>query len=166
MATKRKTSQSRKAPVDRTGVLDRAVERGEEVWLAGLGALSLSYKGGRQFVEEDAAKLYRDLVRDGEKVVKQARSAGESWLDDARKSVSDRWTTARTKVDSAVEETAEQAGSGLARVEEALGIDQIFDRRVKRALDRLGYPTPNQHMALKRKVDRLAREEKAGGKAA
>jgi len=143
-----------------------AIEQGEKVWLAGLGVLARAQEEGRELVDADKTKLYKDLVKTGRKFSDQAKDKGQSQLDDVRKTIRDAFDKARDEVRSTYDRAIDQTESGVDKIAESLGIEQIFDRRVAKALDRLGYPTKKQYDALQRKVNALSKKATAPKKAA
>lgn len=138
-----------------------AMEQGEKVWLAGIGVLARAQDEGREWVDADKARLYEDLVKTGRKFADQAKDKGQSQLDDARKTIRDAFDKARNEVKSTYDRAIDQTETGVEKIAESLGIEQIFDRRVAKALDRLGYPTKKQYDALQRKVNALSKKAAA-----
>ena len=134
-----------------------AIEQGEKVWLAGLGVLARAQDEGRDLVDADKVKLYEDLVKTGRKFADQAKDKGQSQLDDARKAIRDAFDKARDDVKTTYDRAIDQTESGVDKIAESLGIEHIFDRRVGKVLDRLGYPTKKQFDALNRKVNALSK---------
>lgn len=105
------------------GMMDSA----QQIWLAGLGALSKT--------QTEGTKLFDALVREGEAV--QARTA---------KAADDRVEEVKGKV----EEIKVRATDNLDKLE------QVFEQRVSRVLNSLGVPTHSDIRDLTRQVEELA----------
>lgn len=108
-----------------------------QVWLAGLGALATA--------EEEGGKLFKSLVKKGEKYEKSVKIP----VDKAAKSVK-----------GTVKDVRSKAGKTVKKFEAAL------DDHVDAALNRIGVPTNKEIAKLTRKVDRLTKklEESLGSK--
>ncbi|HYQ91741.1 MAG TPA: phasin family protein [Candidatus Competibacteraceae bacterium] len=102
---------------------DNAIEYARQVWLAGLGALAKAEKEGN--------KLLDTLVQRGEELEAQAMQKAEDAVEDLK----DRLGGVR-----------ESAVSNLNKLEKA------FQKRVKRALHRLGVPNRDDIQDLARQV--------------
>jgi poly(hydroxyalkanoate) granule-associated protein len=100
-----------------------------QVWLAGLGALATA--------EEEGGKLFRSLVRKGQKYEKSVKVP----VDKAAKSVK-----------GTVKDVRSKAGKTMKKFEAA------FDEHVDAALNRIGVPTQKEIARLTRKVDRLTKK--------
>ena len=120
-------------------VPDELAERGREIWLAGLGALSM--------VEDEGVKLFNNLVE-----------KGEAWEKTGRKQLGaakTRLEAAREKVESAVGDAAAK-GSKITELD-----DMIFsavEETVEKVLQRLGVPTHAEVKDLAVKVEKLSNE--------
>ena len=121
-----------------------------QIWMAGLGALSRTQEGG--------TKVFDELVREGSKLQGAA-------LDTAQKVVRDALQGAQKSVNRKVDDVRGQA------TETWDSLEKIFQTRVQRALHQLGMPTAEEITALTRKVnelthsvDRLAKAGPAGKK--
>jgi poly(hydroxyalkanoate) granule-associated protein len=118
---------------------DELAERGREIWLAGLGALSMA--------EEEGVKLFNTLV-----------SKGEAWEQEGRKQLGaakDKLDAAREKVASAVGEAASK-GSKITELD-TLILSKVEDT-VEAVLERLGVPTHAEVKDLAGKVEKLSAE--------
>jgi poly(hydroxyalkanoate) granule-associated protein len=102
------------------------VESAQQIWLAGLGAFS------RARTEGD--KMFQVLVERGKAMRGQARSAADQ-----------AYKTARAQADAA----ATQAAGKWDKLE------QVFEERVSRSLNRLGVLTSKDVEALARQVEDL-----------
>jgi poly(hydroxyalkanoate) granule-associated protein len=107
-----------------------------QIWSAGLGAMSRAQSGGTKFFEE--------LVREGAKLQGSA-------LDTAQKVVMQAFQGAQKSVNKRVDDVKGQA------TETWDNLEKIFQTRVQRALHQLGMPTAEEITALTRKVDELGR---------
>ncbi len=105
-----------------------------QVWAAGLGALSRAQGGG--------SKVFEDLVREGSRLQGTA-------IDTAQRVVMQAFQGAQNKVNRRVGSVKDQATETLDNLE------KIFQTRVQRALHQLGMPTAEEITALTRKVDEL-----------
>ncbi|MFO1429171.1 MAG: phasin family protein [Candidatus Competibacteraceae bacterium] len=105
---------------------DNAIEYARQVWLAGLGALAKAEKEGN--------KLFDTLVKRGEELEAQAMQKAE----DAVEELKDR-----------LDEARESAVDNLNKLEKA------FQKRVTRALHRLGVPSRDDIQDLARQVNVL-----------
>ena len=97
-------------------------------------------------------KLFDEFVDAGREFADRAKGAGEAQIENTRDAIRGAFDSAREQAKSGYERAITQTESNVEKITETLGIDQIFDRRVERALQRLGYPTVKQFEALKKKV--------------
>lgn len=131
-----------KASANATSSASREQTRGDgnllytanQVWAAGLGALSRAQGGG--------TKVFEDLVREGSRLQGTA-------IDTAQRVVMQAFQGAQKKVNRRVGSVKDQATETLDNLE------KIFQTRVQRALHQLGMPTAEEITALTRKVDEL-----------
>jgi poly(hydroxyalkanoate) granule-associated protein len=118
---------------------DELAERGREIWLSGLGALSM--------VEEEGVKLFNSLVE-----------KGEAWQQEGKKQVG----TARKKLDEALEKVEASLSDVVARGSKLSDLDDkllaTVEERVEKALKRLGVPTHAEVKDLSSKVAKLSSE--------
>lgn len=105
-----------------------------QIWSAGLGAMSRAQSGGTKFFEE--------LVREGAKLQGSA-------MDTAQKVVMQAFQGAQKSVNRHVGGVKGQA------TETWDNLEKIFQTRVQRALHQLGMPTAEEIGALTRKVNEL-----------
>jgi len=101
-------------------------ESASKIWLAGLGAYAKT--------QEEGEKLFQSLVKEGEKIEKQARKAAEARLEEAK---------------SKVVEFRGKAGQQIDRLED------LFQERVAQVLNRLGVPTQEDIRELTKRVEAL-----------
>ncbi len=118
-----------------------------QIWLAGLGAMSRAQAG--------APKVFDELISEGTRLQGGA-------LDAAQKVVMQAFQGAQRTVHKQVGDVKEQA------TETWDNLEKIFQTRVQRAMHQLGMPSAEEITALTRKVDGLssAVEKLAGGKPA
>ena len=138
MARKTKSSR-RSAPGADQKIAQAVVDSAQKIWLAGLGAFS------RARSERD--KMFETLVERGQELRGQATRAADEALK-----------TVRAQADA----TAQQAAGKWDKLE------QVFEERVSRSLNRLGVLTNKDMDELGRQVASLneAVRDLMGGKAA
>ncbi len=110
-----------------------------QIWLAGLGAYNKA--------EEDAGKVFDKLVQEGEDIEKKTRGVFEKQF----KIVEDRVDVVRDKANTTMDK-----------------LENVFDSRVSKALDRLRVPNYLEYKELKEEVEQLRErlaelEKKQGG---
>ncbi len=136
-----KTSSTRKSVLSS---VDPLVEYGREVWLAGLGAMSLAQKetgkiGGKAL--EKGSKLFDQLVKEGSKLEQSTRKNVDTTTDDILGGIEQR-----------VDRVRQKAANNWDKLE------SVFEDRVARALGRLGVPTADEIQELINEVNHLSRE--------
>ena len=114
----------------------------QQIWLAGLGAFAKA--------QEEGNKVFDALVKEGKGLQKRTRSQAEDAMGKVSGLVSGR-----------VGKVAGDLGSKATESWDRL--EQVFEDRVSRALNRLGVPTQADVDALSAKVDALARAVKGVG---
>jgi poly(hydroxyalkanoate) granule-associated protein len=132
MATKRKPRKS--AGSAKSAAQERMLEAMNQIWLAGLGALSKARKGTPQMIDE--------LAAEGARVQADTRGAAE-------KALGGLLTGVKTALDSNISQVRDQTKDALE------GLEAIFQTRVRRALTQLGVPSAEDIEELSRRVDRL-----------
>ncbi|HET9820040.1 MAG TPA: phasin family protein [Rhodanobacteraceae bacterium] len=114
------------------GVMDSA----QQIWLAGLGALSRTQQEGGKFFDalvEEGVRIQEKTHAYTQEQVKQAREQTTPWMEQARK-----------------------------RTNEAMGkIEQAFDERIARAAKRMQMPSHADIQDLTARIDALTREVRA-----
>ncbi|MCP5425906.1 MAG: phasin family protein [Gammaproteobacteria bacterium] len=106
-----------------------------QIWLAGLGAFAKA--------EEEGSRLFESLVKEGEKIESRTRKVAEETLDGVKGQVE--------KVRGRATDTWD-------------GIEQVFEDRVARVLNRLGVPTNDDVQELTKRVEELNQTVKGLGK--
>ena len=136
MSSKKKTETS-------SNVVATEIEKySRQIWLAGLGAYSK--------VSKDGSKLFDNLVKDGEKAEKIAKTEVDKQVEAVKESVE----SAKTRVSGV-------KGKALGKWNE---LEEAFDKRLNSAISRLGVPSRNEVKALQDQVETLtAQIEKLTG---
>jgi poly(hydroxyalkanoate) granule-associated protein len=114
------------------GVMDSA----QQIWLAGLGALSRTQQEGSKFFDtlvEEGGKLQDKTRGYTQEQIKRAREQAGPWIDEARR----------------------RTGDAFGRLE------KVFDDRIARAMERMGVPSRKDMDALSARIDELTRELRA-----
>jgi poly(hydroxyalkanoate) granule-associated protein len=101
-------------------------ESTNRIWLAGLGAFAKT--------QEEGERLFQSLVKEGEKVEKQARKAAEARIVEARNKV------------------VEFRGKATQQIDR---LEELFQERVAQVLNRLGVPGREDIQELSRRVEAL-----------
>ena len=109
---------------------DTVRDSAQQIWLAGLGAFSKA--------QEEGAKVFEALVKEGKGLEAKTRKMTESRMSE----VSD-------QVNKAAQSATNKANAAWDKLE------QVFEDRVARALNRLGVPTNNDIQTLTKKVAEL-----------
>jgi poly(hydroxyalkanoate) granule-associated protein len=102
------------------------MDSAHRIWLAGMGAFSMA--------QDEGSKLFDSLVEEGEKLEKRTRQAAEDTAQGVR---------------GKIEDVKGKASQSMGRLE------QVFEERVARALNRLGVPTADDVAAMTRRVEEL-----------
>ncbi|TAN07857.1 MAG: poly granule associated protein [Rhodanobacteraceae bacterium] len=114
------------------GITDSA----QQIWLAGLGALSRTQQEGGKFFDalvEEGVRIQQKTHAYTQEQAQQAREQAAPWVEAARK-----------------------------RTSAAMGkLEQAFDERVARAFKRMNMPSQSDIKDLAARVDALAREVRA-----
>lgn len=139
MNSKKKTETTEKS----SNVVVAEIEKySRQIWLAGLGAYSK--------VSKDGSKLFDNLVKDGEKAEKVAKTEVDKQVEVVKESVE----SAKTRVSGV-------KGKALGKWNE---LEEAFDKRLNSAISRLGVPSRNEVKALQDQVETLtAQIEKLTG---
>lgn len=144
MAKKKATKKSVDSKKSILSGVDPLVEYGREVWLAGLGALSMAQEEGGKIggkVMAKGSKLFDQLVKEGSKLEQTTRKSVNTAGDDIRGGI-----------ESRVDRVRKTAASNWDKLE------SVFEERVARALGRLGIPTADEIQELVNQVNELNRE--------
>lgn len=109
---------------------DRIKDSAQQIWLAGLGAFAK--------MQEEGGKAFEALVKDGANVQKKTQKAAEESLSQAQ-----------ARMAGFATEFGAKAAGGWGKLE------NIFEERVARALEKLGVPSAQEVAALKARVAAL-----------
>jgi poly(hydroxyalkanoate) granule-associated protein len=109
-----------------------------QIWLAGLGAFAKA--------QEEGAKVFDALVQEGKGLEAKTRKMTESRVNDMNAQMNKAAATA-TKAAQAASDKANAAWDKL---------EQVFEDRVARALNRLGVPTHKDINSLSKQVAELS----------
>lgn len=113
------------------------MESAQQIWLAGLGALSKAQQEGGKYFEtlvEEGAQVQERTRNYTQKQFEQAQQRAEPWVNGARK------------------RTADAFGK----------FEQMFDQRLARAMDRMRMPTREDFDNLTARIEELERQVRAG----
>ncbi len=118
----------------------------ENVFLAGLGALSNAQKMG--------ADTFDTLVKQGEKFRKQTTKRTEALIDDVQDAIREMGDDAQEKAEGLFDQVRDRT-----KLEK---LQDVFDSRVADAMDRLKVPTKKDVDAINRKLNKILKtlEEK------
>ncbi|MGA2399941.1 MAG: phasin family protein [Steroidobacteraceae bacterium] len=131
MATKRKSKSVRKA---KSTPPARVLDSMNQVWLAGLGAMSKARQG--------APLMLQELIAEGARVQTQARGSAEKMLGGLVGEM-------KSTLNSSVKQVRSQTADALDNLEE------MFQTRVHRALTQLGVPSAEDVQKLSQRVELL-----------
>jgi len=123
----------------KTAASNELSERLEQVFLAGLGALSTA--------SEIGAKTFDSLVDQGQGYRKAASKKTGDLIEDVQDAVREVTEGAQTRASGLIDQVREQ--SNVTR------LNDVFDKRVDATLHRLGVPTQKDLDALNAKLDKL-----------
>jgi len=121
-----KKLKGRNRPDADSNVTGTVMDSAHRIWLAGMGAFSMA--------QDEGSKLFDSLVEEGEKLEKRTRQAAEDTAQGVR---------------GKIEDVKGKASQSMGRLE------QVFEERVARALNRLGVPTADDVAAMTRRVEEL-----------
>ena len=121
---------------DEKQTIGNVLSSAHQIWLAGLGAFAKA--------EKEGTKLFESLVKEGEKVEARAKRVVENKVEEIK-----------GKVENAVEEVRDRATDTWD------GLEQVFEDRVARVLNRLGVPTYEDIQELSKRVEALNENVKA-----
>lgn len=109
---------------------DRIKDSAQQIWLAGLGAFAK--------MQEEGSKAFEALVKDGTGMQKKTQQAAEETL-----------AQAQTRMAGFASEFGTKAAGGWGKLE------NIFEDRVARALEKLGMPSAAEVAALQARIEAL-----------
>ena len=132
MARKLKQAAGKSAADNK--LLQSVRESAQEIWQAGLGAFAKA--------QQEGTKVFEALVKEGEGLSKKTRAIAEGKIAEVTGTV----TQAATRFSSRAQASATETWDKL---------EQVFEDRVARSLNRLGVPTQRDVQALSRRVEEL-----------
>lgn len=109
---------------------DRIKDSAQQIWLAGLGAFAK--------MQQEGSKAFEALVKDGVGVQRRTQQAAEETL-----------AQAQARMAGFASEFSNRAAGGWGKLE------NIFEDRVARALEKLGMPSAQEVAALQARVEAL-----------
>lgn len=117
-------------------------ESAQQIWLAGLGAFAKA--------QEEGGKVFEALVKEGTSIQRKTQAAAEE------------------KISEATSRMASMAGDISSKASGQWGkLEDIFEDRVSKALNKLGVPSAKDIDVLMARIDELNRNvEKLSGKGA
>jgi poly(hydroxyalkanoate) granule-associated protein len=132
------TSVKKKKGTDLSNLPSELTERGREIWLAGLGALSR--------IEEEGDKVFKTLV-----------DRGRDYESKRRKQIDDAASTIKNRQDALTSDVSKRIDDATKTVED------VVNRTVNSTLGRIGVPTRHEVRGLSDKVSVLSRKLDALG---
>ena len=105
-------------------------ESAQQIWLAGLGAFSKA--------QEEGGKAFETLVKEGLSIQRKTQAVAEGKISEAT-----------SKMASMANDIQSKAGERWGKLE------NIFEDRVAKALNKLGVPSAKEVEALKARIDEL-----------
>jgi poly(hydroxyalkanoate) granule-associated protein len=126
---------------------DPVVNSARDIWRAGLGAFSLAQQEGGKVVGQGAA-IFDNLVKEGEKLEAEGRKA----VDESGAAVSKKAKARRSIIEGKVDAARKQAEDGWDKLE------NVFEDRVARVMERLGIPTAGDLDKLSRQIEGLGEQ--------
>ncbi|NBC85000.1 MAG: DUF2188 domain-containing protein [Bacteroidetes bacterium] len=136
MSTKDTAVEKKK--IDLSNLPNELTERGREIWLAGLGALSR--------VEEEGDKVFKTLVE-----------RGRDYEDKRRQQIDDATSSLKKRQDALTSDVSQRIDDATKTVED------VVNRTVNSTLGRIGVPTRHEVQGLSDKVGELSRKLDALG---
>jgi poly(hydroxyalkanoate) granule-associated protein len=116
---------------------DAVRDSAQQIWLAGLGAFAKA--------QDEGTKVFETLVKEGSGLQRRTKQITEGAIGDVT-----------GKVGKVAGDISKQATEGWDKLE------QVFEDRVSRALNRLGVPNSKELAALEARIDALTGGTKAG----
>jgi poly(hydroxyalkanoate) granule-associated protein len=126
------------ATADDNKASDRIKDSAQQIWLAGLGAFAK--------MQQEGSKAFEALVKDGAGMQKKTQQAAEETL-----------AQAQTRMAGFASEFGTKAAGQWGKLE------NIFEERVARALEKLGVPSAADVAAMQARIDALEAQLKHRG---
>ena len=108
-------------------------ESAQQIWLAGLGAFSKA--------QQEGGKVFETLVEEGLSIQRKTQAVAE-----------EKMSAASSKMASMASDIQSKAGQRWGKLE------NIFEDRVAKALNKLGVPSAQDVEALKERIDELQKK--------
>ena len=143
MVKKLKKLSAEKATSGHTGaqLASSVKESAQQIWLAGLGAFSKA--------QAEGGKVFENLVKDGLGLQRKTQAAAEEKITEATSKMTDMANGITSKATGQWDK-----------------LENIFEDRVAKALNKLGVPSAKDVQALIQRVDELSKQiQKAPAKA-
>lgn len=141
--SEKKAAEKAQAKRDAPGFAAPVLDSAREIWLAGLGAMSVAQAESGKLIEQ-GNKLFEKLVSEGKKLERKTRDVAESAVGDIKGDMG-----------SKVGAVRQQATDNWDKLE------NIFEDRVARVLGRLGVPTAEEVNKLSDRVESLSQKVSA-----
>jgi poly(hydroxyalkanoate) granule-associated protein len=113
-------------------------ESAQQIWLAGLGAFSKA--------QDEGGKVFESLVKEGVAIQRKTQAVAEEKISEAT-----------SKMASMATEISSKASGQWGKLED------IFEDRVAKALNKLGVPSAKDIAALNARIDALSKSAGTGG---
>ena len=126
---------------------DPVVNSARDIWRAGLGAFSLAQQEGSKVVGQGAA-MFDNLVKEGAKL----EAEGRKTVDESSAAVTSKVKAGRSEIEGRIEAARKQAEDGWDKLE------NVFEDRVARVMERLGIPTAEDIDKLTRQIEGLGEQ--------
>ena len=137
--------RSRRDSTEQAKAFTRSMmESMQQIYLAGLGAFAKAQHGG--------GALFETLVEEGARTQEKIRANAQTQLERTRAQFEQAQRKAGPWLDDAKRRTNEAFGK----------IEQVFDERIARAMQRMQMPTHDDIRQLNERLDALTREMRAG----
>lgn len=121
---------------NKTTALTQSVRQSaNQIWLAGLGAFSKA--------QQESGKVFENLVKQGESLDKEIKSARQGAAKNVRGRVESNVTTIKTRASSSFDK-----------------LETVFEQRVAATLSRLGIPSRQDIESLSKRIDALHKDIK------
>jgi len=128
-----KTSADKKTGPHLSGAVK---ESAQQIWLAGLGAFAKAQEGG--------GKVFESLMKEGQSIQRKTQAVAEE------------------KISVATSKMAHMAGDIQSKAGQQWDkLENIFEDRVAKALNKLGVPSAKDIAALNARIDALQKSAKA-----
>jgi len=115
---------------------DAVKESAQQIWLAGLGAFAKAQEGG--------GKVFESLMKEGQSIQRKTQAVAEE------------------KISVATSKMAHMAGDIQSKAGQQWDkLENIFEDRVAKALNKLGVPSAKDIAALNARIDALQKSAKA-----